>query len=83
MMRRTLVRTRFWFIIVSLGATTLLAVPFDEAAAFNYRYIGDHTAGYNRRMNGGPGCVMGDCSRSKQLRNYARKHGAIVDPKKR
>jgi hypothetical protein len=27
-------------------------------------------------MNGGAGCVMGNCSHSKQLKKYARKHGA-------
>jgi hypothetical protein len=64
-------RPRF-VLAVLIGATLLLLGIADQAGAFS----GDKGRGYNRKMNGGQGCVAGDCSRSKEIRDYAKKHGA-------
>ncbi len=61
------------FSFVSLIAVSALLVMVDEAGA----WAGDRAAAYQRKINGGPGCVAGDCSHSKRLRNYAKKHGTV------
>jgi hypothetical protein len=31
--------------------------------AFAYKYVGNKTAAYNKKINGGKGCFLGDCSK--------------------
>jgi len=50
------------------SALIVLALSFtgNGAAAFNYKYLGDHSAGYDKKINGGKGCFMGDCSKRQE-----------------
>lgn len=42
------------------------------AAAFDYKYVGDRSAGYDKKINGGKGCFMGDCSKRQERLNGQR-----------
>lgn len=42
------------------------------AVAFNYKYVGDSGAGYDKKINGGKGCLMGDCSKRQERLNAQR-----------
>jgi len=59
---------------LSASALIVLALIFTSncAAAFNYKYVGDHIAGYNNKINGGKGCIMGDCSKRQERLNAQR-----------
>lgn len=41
-----------------------LAVAMANADdAFAYKYVGNKAAAYNKKINGGEGCFLGDCSK--------------------
>jgi len=50
------------------SALISLALIFGSncAAAFDYKYVGDRSAGYDKKINGGKGCIMGDCSKRQE-----------------
>jgi hypothetical protein len=51
-----------------IGSTVVQFATTNEASA-----MGDRARAYQREMNGGPGCLAGDCSHSRQLQNYYKK----------
>ncbi|MGY4624500.1 hypothetical protein [Bradyrhizobium sp. USDA 4486] len=59
---------------LSTSALIVLALIFTGncAAAFKYKYVGDRSAGYDNKINGGKGCFMGDCSKRKERLNARR-----------
>jgi len=54
--------------LLSMSALIVAALIFTAscASAYNYKYVGDRSAGYEKRINGGRGCIMGDCSKKQE-----------------
>jgi len=48
------------------SAFIVLALIFTSNDAAAFKYLGDHSAGYDKKINGGKGCFMGDCSKRQE-----------------
>ena len=59
---------------LTASAIISLALIFNTncAAAFEYKYVGDRSAGYDKKINGGKGCFIGDCSNRRERLNGER-----------